>query len=63
MKDLSEFSSVSKNGRVRFTRAAGWRRSGATSPLDWTRGDVGEVNHLGQLGQPIHVNGTLPVFD
>ncbi len=45
-------------GRVRFTRAAGRRRSGATSPPRWR---WGEVSHLGSLGQPAHVNRTVPL--
>ncbi len=42
--------------RVRFTRAAGRRRSGVTSPLAW--GEVGEVSHLNSLAQPAHANQT-----
>ncbi len=41
-----------RSGRVRFTRAAGRRRSGATSPLGSRWGEVGEVSHFGSLGEP-----------
>ncbi len=39
-------------GRVRFARAAGRQRSGATWPTGWRWGEEGEVSHLGSLGEP-----------
>ena len=42
-------------GRVPFARAAGRWPSGATSPMAWRWGAVGEVSHLGCLGYSQHM--------
>ncbi len=47
---------------VRFTRAAGRRCSGATSPLGWRWGGGGVVSHFGSLRELVSTPLAPPTF-